>query len=213
TRKWIRDEILNYRRYGEEESGFEFQRMVRTAIEHFGAELLSQTELDPILQTIINSPDKQDYKQFMAEQFTEEAYRRRQDYFQLRQFRPFAPLLFDKYAARYSALAEKYHALSDEDYVRYGDTGVKTGISRSPKTPAELASLTDDGLTAYLNEWENAGTDPEQWWVQTDFDGLASSFGEAIQQDPSRFTGWGARWQQIQRPIYLRRALQVAEKR
>jgi len=209
TREWIRDEILNYRRYGEEESGFEFQRMVRTAIEHFGAELLSQTELDPILQTIINSPDKQ----FMAEQFTEEAYRRRQDYFQLRQFRPFAPLLFDKYAARYSALAEKYHALSDEDYVRYGDADVKTGVSRSPKTPAELASLTDDGLIAYLNEWENAGTDPDQWWVQTDFDGLASSFGQAIQQDPSRFTGWGARWQQIQRPIYLRRALQIAEKR
>jgi hypothetical protein len=213
ARQWTREEILNHRHYGDDQIGFEFQQMIRKATERFRTDLLSQQELQPIFEAIINAPDKEDYKRFMAEQFTEDGYRRRQEYFQFRQLRPFAAVLFGKYAGRYNALAEAYKPLSDEDYLRHGDGEVKTGVSRSPKTAAELLSLTDDELIAYLNDWEDAAIDPEKWWVETDFGGLATAFGEAIREKPSRFLAWGTRWAQIERPIYPREALHIAEKR
>ena len=50
-----------------------------------------------IFEAIENGPDKEDYRQFMGERFSEEIYSLRQEYFQFRQFRPFAPVLFGKY--------------------------------------------------------------------------------------------------------------------
>jgi hypothetical protein len=121
--------------------------------------------------------------------------------------------LFGKYAERYSALAEKLAALTDDDFVRFSVGESKTGVSRSPKSISELASLTDDELISFLNDWEDAQRDPEQWWVDIDFAGLASAFQQLIQSDPNRFLNWGERWFTLKRPIYLRSALEVAAKR
>src|SRR5437867_5239419 len=106
TKKWIEEAILSYSRYGDEQYGFEFQRLLRVAVAQFGRSLLSEQDMTKIFEAIANGPDKEDYKQFMAERFTEEIYSSRQEYFQFRQFRPFAPVLFGKYAERYSALAK-----------------------------------------------------------------------------------------------------------
>ena len=90
-------------------------RSVRIAVERYGDRLLSHDEQQKIFDAILNAPNKENYKQFMAEQFTEERYRARQDYFQLRQFKPFARLLFGNYAERYSSLlAAAPRELTDE---------------------------------------------------------------------------------------------------
>src|SRR5438876_9850120 len=69
TKDWIRESILLHEGYAAEQFGFEFQRMIRIAIEQFGSSLLTNDELRPILEVIVNAPDKKDYKEFMAEQF------------------------------------------------------------------------------------------------------------------------------------------------
>jgi hypothetical protein len=212
--QWIREEISRYDRYGQETYGFEFQQMLRIAAEEFGERLLPRDELQKIFDAILTAPDKEDYRQFMAEQFTEEGYRARQGYFQLRQFRPFAKLLFGKYAERYDKLrAASPRELTDEDFIRYQGGESKTGASRSPKSTHELAVLTDDELVTFLNDWEEVGRDPEQWWVDIDFTGLATAFRQLIIEDPDRFLAWKDRWQTLLRPIYLRFALEAAAQR
>ena len=213
TQAWIRESILNYETYGEEQYGFEFQHMVRIALERFGTSILSREELTQILEVIANGPDKEAYKEFMAEQFTEEAYQHRQEYFQRRQLRPFASVLFGKYQERYNHLVSRMPTLNDDDFVRYGSGESKTGASRSPKCVAELASLTNDDLISFLNTWEDSHRDPDEWWVDIDFGGLATAFQQLVLANPSRFLSWGKRWEDLQRPIYLRHALDAAAKR
>ena len=139
TKRRIRDSILNYRQYATEQYGFEFQRMLRMAVEHFGDSLASRAELEEIFETILNAPDKEDYERFMGEQFSEEAYRHRQEYFQRRQFAPFAALLSGKYKERYDKLVSDGRGPTDDDFVRHGAGESKTGASRSPESVAELA--------------------------------------------------------------------------
>jgi hypothetical protein len=213
VKEWIKEAILTYSGYGDEQYGFEFQKLLRVAVAEFGQSLLSEQELTQILEAIANGPDKEDYKQFMGERFTEEIYSLRQEYFQFRQFRPFAPLLFGKYAERYSALSKKLPAITDDDFVRHGVGESKTGVSKSPKSTAELAALTDDELISFLNDWEDARRDSEQWWVDINFGGLATAFQQLIQSVPNRFLNWGERWFDLKRPIYLRSALEVGAKR
>jgi hypothetical protein len=213
AKEWIAETILGYRGYGDEQYGFEFQKLLRVAVAQFGRSLLSEQEMTNIFEAIANGPDKEDYKQFMGERFTEEIYSLRQEYFQFRQFRPFSPVLFGKYAERYSALAKKLPEITDDDFVRYSFGESKTGVSKSPKSTSELATLTDDKLISFLNDWEDARRDSEQWWVDIDFAGLATAFQQLIQSDPNRFLNWGERWFDLKRPIYLRSALEVGAKR
>lgn len=213
AQQWIRDEIMNYGGYAEDTYGFEFQRMVRAAAEHFRGTFIPSAELRQVFETIIDAPDKEKYRQFMGDRFTEEGYRRRQEYFQLRQFRPFASLLFGEYAERYSALIRAGGELSDEDFIRFGVGESKTGASRSPKSVHDLATLNDDELISFLNEWEDVGRDSEHWWVDIDFTGLATAFRQLITDNPTRFVGWGERWRMLQRPIYIRYALETAANR
>lgn len=213
TGAWIRDSILSYRSYSEQQYGFEFQRMIHTAVDKFGAALLPREELTRIFDEIWNGPDKNAYKEFMAEQFTEDGYRHRQEYFQHRQLWPFAAVLFGKYRERYNDLVSRLPALTDEDFVSYDVGESKVGASRSPKSTAELAQLTDDELIAFLNNWDDAHRDAEQWWVDIDFIGLATALQQLIVANPQRFLGWGERWRMLERPIYLRYALDVAVKR
>ena len=213
AKDWIRESILNYRGYGDDAYGFEFQQMIRIAAERFGASIVNREALTGILDQIMSGPDKGAYKQFMAEQFSEEAYQHRQEYFQHRQLTPFASVLFGAYRERYNDIASRLRKVTDEDFVRYGSGESKTGVSRSPKGVGELASLSDDDLISFLNTWEDAHRDPDEWWVDIDFSGLATAFQQLLGAEPPRFINWGKRWEQLQRPIYLRYALDAATKR
>src|SRR5207248_4279972 len=65
----------------------------------------------------------------------------------------------------------------------------------------------------FLNDWAEVARDPEQWWVDIDFRGLATAFRQLIMEDPGRFLAWKERWQTLLRPIYLRFALEAAAER
>lgn len=214
TKEWISEAIVGYAEYSEGRYGFEFQRMVRTAAEQFGNSLVSSADLSRILETIFNGPNKDEYKQFMGDRFTEEAYAGRKRYFQLRHLTPFASLLSGKYKELYDQLCKANpKTLSDDDFITYEGGESKTGASRSPKSVPELAAMRDDELASFLNEWEDVHRDPEQWWVDVDFHGLGTAFQQLITGNPKRFLDWGERWHQLQRPVYFRYALDLATKR
>ena len=214
AKQWISETILNYPDYGEGRYGFEFQRMVRIGTEEFGDSLFNKTELTRILETIFNGPDKDEYKRFMGDQFTEDAYAGRKRYFQLRHFTPFASVVFGKYKELYERLcAENPKKLGDDDFVAYQGGESKTGGSRSARSLTELAAMGDDELISFLNEWEDVHRDPEQWWIDIDFDGLGIALQQLIAANPKRFLDWGKRWHELKRPVYSRYALDLARKR
>lgn len=211
---WISEEILNYAGYAGGRYGFEFQRMIRISTEQLGQALLSEIQLTGIFESIFNGPDKDEYKEFMGDQFSEEAYVGRKRYFQLRHFRPFASVLFGKYKELYDQLcAENPQALTDDDFIAYHGGESKTGASRSARSVAELAALTDDELVSFLNDWEDVHRDPEQWWIDIDFDGLGTALQQLIAAAPSRFLNWGERWHTLKRPVYFRYVFDLATKR
>ncbi len=66
----------------------------------------------------------------------------------------------------------KIQKLTDDDFVAYQGWESKTGGSRSAKSVAELSAMGDDELISFLNDWEDVHRDPEQWWIDVDFDGV-----------------------------------------
>jgi hypothetical protein len=213
SKEWISEAIVGYPDYSEGRYGFEFQRMVRIGTEKFGESLIAKAELTRILETIFNGPDKDEYKRFMEERYTEEAYVARKRYFQLRHFRPFASILFDKFKELYKSLHAENPNLTDDDFVAFHGGESKTGGSRSVKSVAELSAMGDDDLISFLNEWEDVHRDPEQWWIDIDFDGVGIALQKLIAGNPKRYLDWGKRWQEVKRPIYFRYALDLAAKR
>ena len=209
AKEWIRQAIHEYPDYENWEYHFEFQRMIRLALEHFGNELLSSDELTSIIDRILSGPNKDQFKEFMGDRYTEENFTRRQRHFQLFQLRPFEAVLFGKYREIYDSLSQQEAPPTDHDYSPYPAGESKTGGSRSPKPVDELLRLNDEELLAFLNDWDNAHRDPEQWWVDIDFRGVGIAFKQAIERDSERFLAWGNRWHRIKRPIYFSYALQV----
>src|SRR5207248_840720 len=141
---------------------FEFQRMIRAGCEHFGSELLNQAELSMIFDRVLSGPNKDQFKEFMGDQYTEESFVRRQRHFQLYQLRPFEPVLFGRYKERYDLLSEQEKPPADDDYSPYPVGESKTGGSRGPKSVGELLEMTDGEIVTFLNEWDNAHRDPDQ---------------------------------------------------
>ena len=74
--------IHEYPDYENWEYHFEFQRMIRSSMEHFGNELLSSDELTSIIERILSGPNKDQFKEFMGDRYTEENFTRRQRHFQ-----------------------------------------------------------------------------------------------------------------------------------
>ena len=97
TKPWIRESILEHEDYSRWDHHYEFQRMIRCACEHFGADLLTEEERASILEDILRGPSKDDYRDSMGEQFTEELFEQYQRYFHRKQLRPFASVLFGNY--------------------------------------------------------------------------------------------------------------------
>jgi hypothetical protein len=210
---WIRESILACADFADSPYGFEFQQMVRVACENVGSGLLTESERKTIFDQILSGPDKRRFKEWLAERFTEDLYTERQRYFWLTQLKPFASVLFGEYDALYKQLSIERSPPTDDDYSPLWVGETKTGASRSPRSTQDLLAMSDEDLIDYLNEWENVHRDERQWWVDVDFAGLGRAFGEAIQLQPERFLRWAQKWQQIERPVYFRYAIEAANKR
>ena len=66
----VREEILHYENYSEEEYTVEFAEMVRKATEHFGKDFLIIEEMSEIFGKILSGPNKQKYKQSLGGNYT-----------------------------------------------------------------------------------------------------------------------------------------------
>ena len=209
TKPWIRELILAHNDYGKWEHQFEFQRMIRLACEKFGAYLLTTTEMTEIFECVLNGPSEQDYRELMGDQFTKELFEKRKSYFHRMQLRPFAPVLFGKYVDYYQELrAGEETPVTDDEYAPYKSEGARWVEERSPRSPDELEKMSDKEILSFLNEWEDVHHDPEKWWVEINFEGLArtfqTTFKERILPDEARLSFWSKSKGRIKRPTYVR---------
>ena len=110
--------ILGHDDYSKWEHHYEFQLMIRKASEHFGPSLLSEDERSAIFDAILSGPSKEDFREWMGERYSEEAFQQRQRYFHRMQLRPFAALL-DGDVRRYFDELEgeaQAEAVTDDSY-------------------------------------------------------------------------------------------------
>ena len=210
TKPWIREMILAYENYNEWEYEFEFQRMVRLACEKFGADLLTRDERERIFEAILKEPSKHNFQEWVGDRFTEDLFEQRKCRFHNMQLKPFASVLFDKYASYFQELQTKEEqSITDAGYAPYISDPVGGKVEEhSPKPVDELKKMSDEELLLFLNEWDNAGYVSDTWSVHIGFGGLArafqSVFKEFVLPDKVRLDFWIENRERIKRPIYVR---------
>lgn len=209
TLPWIREQILGHDNYSRWEHHYEFQLMIRKASEHFGPRLLSEDERKAIFDAILSGPSKEDFREWMGEPYSDEAFQQRQRYFHRKQLRPFASLLSGEDRRYFDELEGDAHAeaITDDSYSPYGGVTGGTVSYRSPKSVEDLESLTDEELLTYLNDWKEGHRDKDNWLVEINISALAGVFQsllkEKILQDGERLDFWMAHRDRIARPIYV----------
>ena len=219
TQPWIRELILEHKEYHLWEHRYEFQRMIQSACEHFGEKLLTEAERTQIFDAIRSGPSKANYQEWvegLGEEFTEERFQQRQRDFHRKQFKPFKPLLFGKYATYFQELEVKAtDPISDEDYPPLKTRGGYVS-NRSPRSTEDLANFTDEKLLTYINKWEeNEFFSEGNSFVEIDIEGLAGAFQtvfkETIIPNANRLRFWLENRERIERPIYVRTMINVMQ--
>ena len=211
TRPWIRELILAHGDYAKRKHRYEFQRMIRLACEHFGVELLTEDERTRIFDRILSGPSRDDFREWMGEQFTETDFERRRRYFHRQQLRPFATVLFGKYAGYFQELKDDETAeeITDASYwpVSESEEGGIV-ISRSPRSLDELSKLPDEELLDYINEWQDTQLDRADGLTWITIDALSGAFQtvfkDSIIPNAGRLSFWIENRDNIHRPIYVR---------
>ena len=208
TRPWIRELILKREDYHEWQHNYEFQQMIRSACEHFGETLLTKEERTQIFEAICSGPPKDDFRERMGENFTEESFQQHQHDFHRRQFTPFASALFGKYETYFRELEGEVSApISNEDYqpirTLFGSVS-----NHSPRSSEDLATLPDEMLLNYINEWEEEDRlYKNDGFIDINIEALAEEFQtlfkESIIPDPNKLRFWMENREKIERPIYV----------
>ncbi len=210
TRPWIRELILKHPDYGRWEHHYEFQRMIRSACVHFGAQLLTEDERRQIFDAILSGPPEEDFREWLGDKFTEIEFRKRREYFHHQQLRPFAPVLFGEYADYFNQLEadESVDEITDESYQPYGESKGGRVKTRSPVSTQDLASLSDEKLLEYINNWEDEYWDRDDKLTEINIEALAGAFQKVFEDsiipDAERLDFWIDNQSNIRRPIYIR---------
>lgn len=205
----IRGMINSYAHYSEWEYDYEFQRMIRVGCENFSTKLFEQEELQSIFDSILEGPSKENYMQWMGDAFTEERFETQKRYFHFKQLRPFEVILFDKYKTYFAKLKEEFNeSIDDESYYPVSESWGGTVSSISPKSKEELASLSDQKLLKYINEWDGQKRSEKDWLNEINIQALSKTFQsvffDSIMSDANRLSFWLEHSNKIQRPIYIR---------
>ena len=222
TKPWIRELILTHVDYDQWEHRYEFQRMIWSACKQFGAALLTEAERTRIFDAIRRGPSKEKFRgwmEWLGQEFTEENFLQHQHRFHRRQFRPFELVLFGEYATYFQELEVTAKApISDEDYPPFKLETSNASMSRhSPRSPQDLANLTDEELLAYINKWENEEfLYEDNKFVDIDIEGLSEAFQtvfkESIIPDANRLRFWMENHKRIKRSVYVRAMIKVMQK-
>ena len=208
TKPWIRELILERKDYHQSEHSYEFQQMIRETCDHFKETLLTKEERTRIFNAILSGPSKEDFREYMGESFTEEDFQKHQRDFHRRQFTPFASMLFDKYGTYFRELeSEVSTPILNEDYqpikTRFGLVS-----NHSPRSSEDLATLPDEVLLTYINEWEEENRFyKNDGFIDTNIKALAGEFQtvfrESIIPNADRLRFWIENRKRIERPIYV----------
>ncbi len=210
TKPWIRQEITEHPDYGRWEHHYEFQQMIRAAVETFGDGLLTEEELTTIFDAILQGPDRENFAQFVGDNYSDDLFRQRQRNFHRMQLRPFEEVLFGEYLDYFRRLeAEATANIADEDYMPVGPARSGMISSQSPWSVEILTDLEDEQLLAYINVWDDERYDPNDWLVEITIDALSEAFGEVFRRtvipNSDRLNFWLENRNRIERPIYVRR--------
>ena len=213
TLPWIREFILGYKDYDKWMDGYEFQQMIHTACEHFGTRLLDEEERKTIFEAILSGPPKEDSRERMGDQFTEEGFQEYQRRFHRKQLQPFARLLTGEYNSYFHELEDaEEKTFSDEDYSLFQSGMVSY---RSPSSPEDLAKLGDEELLAYINEWQEEQIDKDNWPDEITIGALVGAFQivfkDTIIPNEERLAFWVKNRDRIERPIYVRAIVQIIQ--
>ena len=183
TKPWIRDLILAHDDYARWEHHYEFQRMIRSACEQFGAALLTEEERTQIFDAILKGPSKEHFREWIGEQFTEEKFEQRQRYFHRMQLRPFVTVLSGRYASYFGELEGEFGSeISDEEYSPVGESGGGWVSHRSPRSPEDLREFDDAELLSFINEWEDERHDQNDLLVEINIEALAEAFQQVFKE-------------------------------
>lgn len=214
TFPWIREFVLTHKDYAKWEHHYEFQLMIRTACEHFGARLLNDEERTEIFEAILSGGPRKDSFDWTGEPLTEEEFQQLQRDFRRKQLRPFKRLLTGEYQIYFQELEEAAEKpLSDEDYSPISQGGMVSYCS--PKSPEELAGLGDERLLAYINEWQEKHRDEDNWLVEFNIEELSKAFNKVFKDtiipDERRLTFWMENRDRIERPVYVKAIVQAIQ--
>ncbi len=217
TLNLIREEIFTYPYYSKWEYKYEFQLMIHNAVDHFEGELLSETELNSIVEAVLDGPEKEPFREWMGESYSEESFLQRKKYFHRKQLRPFGKLLSGEAREYFQELDDQVETeqISDDSYSPEIDQFEVGYVSdKSPKTYPELTNFTDEQLLSYLNDWESETRSNTSKFTEITIPALAnvfqSLFKEKIVVDIDRLTFWLKKLDNIERPIYIAKILNVA---
>ena len=210
TLPWIREFILEYKDYDKWDYHYEFQLMIRKACEHFGTYLLSKVERTEIFSAIRSGPPKEDFREWMGANFTEEKFQQRQRNFHRKQLHPFKNLLSGEYQSYFNELENEFKdkPVSDEDYAPMSESRSGYVSYRSPLPPEELTKLTDEQLLDYINDWQEIHRDKDDWLTEINIEALAETFQSVFKNtiivNEDRLSFWIKNYKHIERPIYIR---------
>jgi len=208
TLPWIREFILGHNDYSRWEYDYEFQLMIRKAAEYFGPRLLGENEQSAIFEAILSGPSKENFREWMGERYSDEAFQQRRRFFHRMQLRPFATLLSGETRQYLDELeAEEQAKVVTDD--SYSPQKIQTGwvTHRSPISVEDLEQFADEELLRYLNDWDDERRDGSNLLIEINISALAgvfqSLFKEGIIPDGKRLSFWMEHRDEIARPIYV----------
>ena len=145
-----------------------------------------------------------------GDNFTDAKFHQMKRQFHHVQLRPFVTILFGEFATYFHELEnhKPLDGITDETYSPVGKSEGGIVSFLSPKSPEDLAKLSDKELLCYINSWENERWDLETGNTQINIEALAGTFQtvfkESIIQNGSRLAFWIENRDNILRPIYVR---------
>ena len=221
TKPWIRELICGYSDYAKGwRYPYEFQLMLRRSCEHFESVLLENDERTCIFDLILSGPSLEIYREWTDDLFNQAEFERWIPEYHRLQFRPFASVLFGKYANYYEKLKSENIGDDITDASYSSDRSVSGGVFtyRSPESPEELSALPDENLLEYINEWQDEHSDKDDWTIKVNVPALAgvfqSVFTNSIIPDKNRLVFWvGENRVQIRRPIFVQHMIQAMHSR
>ena len=220
TRPWIRDLLFERNDYQSIPHRYEFQKMLKSACDAFGEELLSIEERRFIFDSIL-SGSPAGWVTARGVGYASDFLVQRWLYFHKKQLRPFVTVLFGYYLDYYKWLdSESEERISDDDYLLVGDTKGGAITMQSPRSVEDLSNIPDFELLDFINRWTEernyeSGFSGDGWLIEINIQALADAFKavfrDSILPDYNKLLFWIENLSNIERTVYVEALIKAME--